>query len=250
MPKILPAKEQILIDVAGIKMPLDIHFDWRMSVRISLGKDRAILRVPVLTPPIAKEKHIEWAKLWIHKKLIKNNDLKNRYIPREYKTNDIIKIYNTEFTLHIHEIIERKSVTAHLELSNIIIQIPIQASIKQREKAISAILSKIFSNYYLPAVTKRVNEWNQKYFNIPIAKINLRNNQSNWGSCSTNRTISISSRLLLAPTFILDYIIVHELCHLVHHNHSHKYWALVESIMPNYMDAENWLKKNGEAIQW
>ena len=128
--------------------------------------------------------------------------------------------------------------------------IPENISAIQKEKAISTLLSKIFSSLYLPAVKKRIDYWNEKQFQKEILKVNLRNNQSNWGSCSTNKTISISSRLLLAPPFVLDYIIVHELSHLVHHNHSAKYWALVEKVLPDYMLAEDWLKKNGESIQW
>ena len=250
MPKILPAKELLKIDVAGIQMPLEIHYDWRMSIRISLGKDKAILRVPVLTPPIVKEKHIEWARLWIHKKLVKNNDLKNRYIPKEYNSGDILKIYEKEYVYQIKSIPERKSVTGKLNNNIIEILIPENISAIQKEKAISTLLSKIFSSLYLPAVKKRIDYWNEKQFQKEILKVNLRNNQSNWGSCSTNKTISISSRLLLAPPFVLDYIIVHELSHLVHHNHSAKYWALVEKVLPDYMIAEDWLKKNGESIQW
>ena len=250
MPKILPAKERTQIEVGAIMMSLEIHYDWRMSVRISLAKDKAILRVPILTPPVVKEKHIEWARLWIHKKLSKNDDLKNRYIPKEYRTNDVLKIYDKEYIFKIIEVDDRKSASGKLIQQVIEITIPQSATIVQRQKAISTLLSKIFSALYLPAVTKRVNEWNNLHFKKEIIRINLRNNQSNWGSCSTNKTISISSRLLLAPTAILDYIIVHELAHLVHHNHSSQYWTLVEKVMPNYMEAEQWLKKNGEAIQW
>jgi predicted metal-dependent hydrolase len=91
---------------------------------------------------------------------------------------------------------------------------------------------------------------NDLYFKKEINEIRLRNNSSNWGSCSSNKNISISSRLLLAPPFVLDYIIIHELAHLIHHNHSKAYWQLVERIMPDYMLAEDWLKKHGTSCQW
>ncbi|MBK7912488.1 MAG: M48 family metallopeptidase [Saprospiraceae bacterium] len=60
------------------------------------------------------------------------------------------------------------------------------------------------------------------------------------------KTINLSSRLLLTPQFITDYIIVHELAHLVHMNHSAAYWKVVEKVMPEYQKAEAWLKKYGE----
>jgi len=54
----------------------------------------------------------------------------------------------------------------------------------------------------------------------------------------------------LAPNFVLDYIIIHELAHLVHHNHSAKFWAEVERAMPHYLESEKWLKDHGESCQW
>ena len=106
------------------------------------------------------------------------------------------------------------------------------------------------SNTYAEHIKKRVDEINVKYFQKEINEIKLRNNSSNWGSCSINKNISLSSRLLLAPNFVLDYIIIHELAHLVHHNHSDRYWKLVEKVMPDYMEAEKWLKKFGGTIDW
>lgn len=52
------------------------------------------------------------------------------------------------------------------------------------------------------------------------------------------------------PDFILDYIIIHELAHLQHHNHSKAFWNLVESVMPEFKLAEKWLKKHGEEYHW
>lgn len=63
-----------------------------------------------------------------------------------------------------------------------------------------------------------------------------------WGSCSTRGTVCFSWRLVLAPPEIVDYVIVHELVHLIHHNHSKRFWDNVGLIMPDYRDRKNWLK--------
>ena len=63
-----------------------------------------------------------------------------------------------------------------------------------------------------------------------------------WGSCSSRGTLCFSWRLILAPPEIIDYVIVHELIHLIHHNHSKRFWDTVGSVMPDYRERKNWLK--------
>ena len=73
----------------------------------------------------------------------------------------------------------------------------------------------------------------------------MRDNVTSWGSCTWDGNITISTRLLFAPPEVIDYVLVHELAHLVEHNHSDRFWKIVEKIMPGYMLAESWLYKNG-----
>jgi predicted metal-dependent hydrolase len=91
-----------------------------------------------------------------------------------------------------------------------------------------------------------VTELNDIHFGKPIKKLRIRDNISNWGSCSHDGNISISARLLFAPPEVIDYILIHELAHLVELNHSNRFWKLVEKAMPGYELAEEWLRKNGD----
>ena len=79
-------------------------------------------------------------------------------------------------------------------------------------------------------------------------KISFRNQKTRWGSCSSLGNISLNIRLLMAPQEILDYVIVHELCHLLVPNHSARYWQLVESHFPKYKEARLWLKTNSKEL--
>ena len=65
-----------------------------------------------------------------------------------------------------------------------------------------------------------------------------------YGSCSSSDSISLSWRLIMAPPHIIDYVIVHELCHIKEKNHSHRFWDLVETIIPDYRGCKRWLKDN------
>ncbi|MDE7130215.1 MAG: M48 family metallopeptidase [Lachnospiraceae bacterium] len=79
-------------------------------------------------------------------------------------------------------------------------------------------------------------------------RITIRDQKTRWGSCSARGTLSFNWRLMLAPPAILDYVVVHELCHLTHMNHSTAFWQKVESVYPDYRTARKWLKDHGQEL--
>jgi predicted metal-dependent hydrolase len=84
---------------------------------------------------------------------------------------------------------------------------------------------------------------------LPARRVTVRNQRSRWGSCSRRGTISLNWRLVQAPLFVRDYIILHELAHLKEMNHSRRFWREVERLCPNYLQAENWLKAHGDLLR-
>lgn len=78
--------------------------------------------------------------------------------------------------------------------------------------------------------------------------ITIRDQKSRWGSCSSRGTLSFNYRLIFAPPKVLDYVVVHELCHLTHMNHSKDFWSMVEGIMPEYKIYKTWLREHGQEL--
>jgi predicted metal-dependent hydrolase len=78
--------------------------------------------------------------------------------------------------------------------------------------------------------------------------IELRNQRTRWGSCSTTGTLSLNWRLVMAPEDIVDYVVVHELAHLVEANHSRQFWQLVETQLPDYQRRADWLDENSAQL--
>jgi predicted metal-dependent hydrolase len=79
----------------------------------------------------------------------------------------------------------------------------------------------------------------------PYTRISLRDQRSRWGSCSSKGTLSFNWRLVLAPHDVLDYVVVHEVCHLVELHHGPAFWTLVERRRPQYRDSKAWLDDHG-----
>jgi predicted metal-dependent hydrolase len=80
------------------------------------------------------------------------------------------------------------------------------------------------------------------------SRIEIRDQRSRWGSCSTRGNLSFNWRLVLAPFEVLDYVVVHELCHLREPNHSRRFWRLVESRRPDWRAHRDWLHEHGPEL--
>lgn len=109
------------------------------------------------------------------------------------------------------------------------------------------------------ALTRRYIDAAKEYFPKRVAyfhqftggtysRITIRDQKTRWGSCSSKGTLSFNWRLMLAPPAILDYVVVHELCHLRHMDHSPAFWQAVGEVFPNYASARKWLRKHGQEL--
>ena len=93
----------------------------------------------------------------------------------------------------------------------------------------------------LKTVQKKVEEINEVY-GFSYNKISIRNSRSRWGSCSAKKNINFNYKIIFLPEDLLDYIVVHELCHLGEMNHSKRFWNLVEKTTPDYREMRKKIK--------
>ena len=122
----------------------------------------------------------------------------------------------------------------------------VQSTIDERSKLEKITFEQIkeLADQAVEYIPKRVKYYAEKE-NFVYNKITIKNLVSRWGSCSTKGNLNFNCLLMLTPDYVIDYIVVHELCHLREMNHSEKFWTEVEKIMPDYQRAELWLKQNG-----
>ena len=117
------------------------------------------------------------------------------------------------------------------------------------EKSAQAVFRYWYKNMALEKIRERVLYYANKY-DFKVNQIKLSSARKRWGSCSSQRNVNFSWRLIMAPLFVLDYVIVHELVHLKHMDHSRRFWNRVGEISPNYLEAKKWLIENGSLLNF
>ena len=97
------------------------------------------------------------------------------------------------------------------------------------------------------ALPRRV-EFFARQMGVTYERITVRSQKTRWGSCSARGNLNFNCLLMLTPPEVLDYVVVHELCHRKEMNHSPRFWAQVEAVLPDYRVQLKWLKDNGGAL--
>jgi predicted metal-dependent hydrolase len=227
-------------------VPVQVKFELRPSARASIGRSGLIVRFP---KGISESEHlrlldgyIKWASGWLETK----PEMRTLFTRKDYNEQRTLAVGRYTYEVEIHE---EAGLTAH-QASRKGLQIKIQLTQSSTElaknKAVKTLLSRIIAQHQKPWMVQRVLELNALHFRKPVRNVFLKYNQSNWGSCSTDSNLNFSTRLLFAPPEVIDYVIIHELAHLVEQNHSDRFWAQVAQAMPEYEIHELWLKKHGK----
>ena len=115
------------------------------------------------------------------------------------------------------------------------------------EEAVREQLRRWLTEQARERVTERLAHFAPLVGKAP-GRIAIRDQRTRWGSCSSGDNLNFNWKLIMAPPSALDYVVVHELCHLYEFNHSGRFWQRVERHMPDYQDWKNWLKKNGKML--
>lgn len=140
---------------------------------------------------------------------------------------------------------EQSSLTVVIPKNDSVKLVTASAMAQRVKKQLESYFAEQAANYLLT----RLDELSEQTLLIP-KQVKIRQYRARWGSCNSRKEVSFNYLLMMVPPWVFDYVIVHELCHLKHLNHSKDFWQLVVRFYPLYQQAKNWLNENQADLLW
>lgn len=238
-------KNKILIEHKNNNIEVLIVYRKRKNITIQVKpKDK----VSIISPPNISKKilnetisnNIEW----IVNKIEKYKDVEEFSDIKELKTGSILYYLGQEYKLEIIKSLMNTSYNQEVVLKENTLTIYTKS---QDEEFIRQKLKSWYKNQSEKIVKQRLSKLKQNsivMFELAPNKLKIKEQKKRWGSCTSEKSIYINSKISMLRPSSIDYILVHEFCHLVHMNHSKDFYNLVKEIMPTYKSEVDWLKNN------
>lgn len=228
--------------LTGRTFDINAEFDFEIKVIKSHNSAKLILRIDkkdravILSLPkyCSQKKAISFVKeneKWIKSALEKIPEV------RDFAIGDKINIFGTEY------IIEQSSTRGGTRLDKENNIFYVSGSVEFVHRRVKDYIKKIALDEFYTRSCKVAQKIEKK-----VNSVCIKDTKSRWASCSSLNNINYSWRLALAPDFVIDYIVAHEVCHLAHQNHSSNFWELVYKIEYNAAKGRKWLSDNGQSL--
>lgn len=211
------------------------------NASISISSEKGVVvRAPFWMPKIMIESFIAEKSDWIQKHLERINTKK---VIKTYTDGEKHLYFGKEYTLSVVASPTPGRSKVRLEEENLIVEIYQQTPPSKHSEKIKEALLYWYLETGIETITEKVNFYS-KEIGVSYQEIKLKKVSSIWGSCSPSNSLSFNRKLIMAPHEVVDYVIIHEVSHMVHRNHGRGFWKLVESFDPSYKKHRQWLKLN------
>lgn len=215
----------------------------RKTLSVSIDNNKVIVRAPQRAPAAWIEEFLLQKQEWIELQL-------NR--EREQQANKIHLSNGLQFTLAgkpftlLTKVDPTRKVARYSTQENSLqIALP-DVTPDEKKYLLYRSFFRWMDKQALTELTGRTQQVAQQFgLDQRLGKINLRRTKSKWGHCAANGDIQYNPLIILAPETVIDYLVSHEVAHLLHRNHSKRFWNQVERMHPEYRQAEKWLKDEG-----
>ena len=206
----------------------------RKTIALVVERDGSVtVRAPLRMSAYRIDEFIEKHANWVAKKQLEMQSIIPEQ-PRKYEAGESFLYLGQTYRLEIIGDAKRK-----LVLDN--------GTFKLAEKELNNA-EAVFHNWYRKQAARIIGErvaFFAQELAVQVNSIRITSAHTRWGSCSAKGALSFSWRLLMTPLDVIDYVVVHELAHTIHHNHSARFWKLVEKWMPDYRERRKQLKQYG-----
>lgn len=232
---------KVIIDNKGINVIITRKERKTISMKIS-GNSEIIISAPLFISDSKIKEILKEKEKWVTEAL---KNMENRIGENANFMKGILYI-GIMYKVELHNV---KYNSSKIIFDKSMFNIYIPDALTEKDKLVHTkdLLIKWYRIQSRKIFEERVNYYSN-ILKVSPNRIAIKDQKSRWGSCSSKGNINLNYRLIMAPIEIIDYVVVHELCHLVHLNHSKDFWKLVEEILPNYLKCKEWLKINGNTL--
>lgn len=217
----------------------------RISVRYSLGRGLEVVYPPGLRQ-LGPEALLHERRDWILSAIDRFSDAQAKLPLRQYREGETFLFRGISYQLKLKRDSSRKRITVRLSDGDLELLLPEPAPEDHGERirrAVERFYREQAKGYLPPRVGELAVTHGFKYKNLRI-----KNQKTRWGSCSSKGNINLNLRLMMAPDAAIDYVIIHELCHLRELNHNQAFWAHVELHCPDFRHWKAWFKEHGTRL--
>lgn len=215
-----------------------IRTNRKKSISLKVVDGRVVVRVPKATSARNIAALVARKTRWIHEKLLQQ-ETRRPLLVRHYVSGEGFEYLGDEVVL---QVVPGQVKTVTLEGGVLRVQVPLR--VRKTEVFVRRALQEWFSTAAQVQLPARIDYFATRVGAAPAA-IKVRRYKARWGSCTRGGELAFNWLIMVAPPEIVDYVVVHELCHLRHHNHGREFWQSVARVLPDYDGRRHWLKENG-----
>lgn len=179
---------------------------------------------------------------WVYNQVSRMKEKNKLFINREYKDREKYYLLGEVYTLNIKESKSLNKVKINKDEQ--LIELYKSSNLTD----IKGILLNFYKDFALKYITNRISYYAPLFEHTP-KKICVKEQKRRWGTCTGENSLLFNWKIIMAPPKIIDYLIIHEMCHMKHKNHSKDFWNSVESILSDYKESRAWLKNNGITLE-
>jgi len=212
-----------------------------ITIRVDAGGQVTVLAPPGTSEKIIREQ-VESKARWILKQI----DYFNypAFAPRQFMEGEWFLYLGCEYHLHLEIDSSLTKMEVKLDRDRLVVLTP---------TANGGIIREALETWYRRQARKKIAEriacYEDRIARVP-GRITIKSQKCRWGSCSARGNLNFNWRIVMAPERVVDYVVVHELCHLLELNHSRRFWALLAQVIPDYKEDKEWLQKNAMRMSW
>lgn len=206
---------------------------------ITIQNGEVVIKAPWYVTSSQIQEVVESKRQWIMQKLQEYQTSPRK--EKDYADGESFQILGESYTLNIYYK-DINNAILNVENGNIAIILPLRYADADNTEQIKKMIDKM---YYMIAEreVEAAMEKTRKMVGLAPEEYRIKKTKSVWGSCSSNKKITINQNLMMYSRKAIEYVVLHEVCHLKYMNHSKNFWAMVEKYMPDYKEAEKELKK-------